>query len=141
MEKSWTMISSKEIQNVLKFIFSSFSSYLGELFIFILFISWLKPLIGHFAIIVATIIARICSACYCYYFNSRLIFGTKHASMTKYNILIVVQMFLSAICVYCLAHIVLIKEMYIKMFVDTILFIVSYFVQKNYIFNIKNEVN
>lgn len=128
------MIINKEIQNVLKFIFSSLSSYLGELFVFICLMSWLKPVLGHFAIILSTIIARICSACYCYYFNSRWIFKAKDASMTKYNILIIIQMFLSAICVYGLVHVVLIQETYIKMFVDTVLFVVSYFIQKNYVF-------
>lgn len=129
------MYSNKEIKNVLKFTFSSFSSYVGELFIFILLMMWLKPFISHMAIIVSSIIARMCSACYCYFFNSRLIFGTKNASMTKYNCLIVIQMLLSALCIFCLAHIILIKETYIKMFVDTILFVISYYIQKNYIFH------
>lgn len=126
---------NKEIRNMSKFAFSSFSSYIGELLIFSVMMMWLKPRIFHLAIFLATIVARICSSIYCYFFNSKLIFRKKQSSIMKYNCLIVVQMFASAIFVFCLAHIILIKETYIKMFVDTILFVISYFIQKNYIFN------
>ncbi len=90
---------------------------------------------GHFSIIIATVIGRTCSSIYCYYFNSRLIFESKEASPMGYYILIVVQMLLSAVLVYLLSHMILIKETYMKMFVDTILFVISYFIQKKYIFH------
>ena len=125
----------KEMINVLKFTFSSLSSYIGELLIFVFLITWLKPLMGHFSIIRATVIGRTCSSIYCYYFNSRLIFESKEASPMGYYILIVVQMLLSAVLVYLLSHMILIKETYMKMFVDTILFVISYFIQKKYIFH------
>ena len=125
----------KEMINVLKFTFSSLSSYIGELLIFVFLITWLKPLMGHFSIIIATVIGRTCSSIYCYYFNSRLIFESKEASPMVYYILIVVQMLLSAVLVYLLSHMILIKETYMKMFVDTILFVISYFIQKKYIFH------
>lgn len=125
----------KEMINVLKFTFSSLSSYIGELLIFVFLITWLKPLMGHFSIIIATVIGRTCSSIYCYYFNSRLIFESKEASPMGYYILIVVQMLLSAVLVYLLSHMILIKETYMKMFVDTILFVISYFIQKKYIFH------
>lgn len=125
----------KEIINVLKFTFSSLSSYVGELLIFVFFIAWLKPFVGQFSIIIATVIGRTCSSIYCYFFNSRLIFESKEASPMGYYILVVVQMLLSAVLVYLLSHMILIKETYIKMFVDTILFVISYFIQKKYIFH------
>lgn len=90
---------------------------------------------GHFSIIIATVIGRTFSSIYCYYFNSRLIFESKEASPMGYYILIVVQMLLSAVLVYLLSHMILIKETYMKMFVDTILFVISYFIQKKYIFH------
>ena len=42
-----------------------------------------------------------------------------------YYILIVVQMLLSAVFVYSISHMILIKETYMKMFVDTILFVIG----------------
>ena len=130
----------KEMINVLKFTFSSLSSYIGELLIFVFLITWLKPLMGHFSIIIATVIGRTCSSIYCYYFNSRLIFESKEASPMGYYILIVVQMLLSAVLVYLLSHMILIKETYMKMFVDTILFVISYFIQKKYIFHSQKRI-
>lgn len=121
--------------NVLKFTFSSLSSYVGELLIFVMILSLLKPVMNQFSIIVATIVGRTCSSIYCYFFNSRLIFESKEASPMGYYILVVVQMLLSAVFVYSISHMILIKETYIKMFVDTILFVISYFIQKKYIFH------
>ena len=125
----------KEMINVLKFTFSSLSSYVGELLIFVMILSLLKPVMNQFSIIVATIVGRTCSSIYCYFFNSRLIFESKEASPMGYYILVVVQMLLSAVLVYLLSHMILIKETYMKMFVDTILFVISYFIQKKYIFH------
>lgn len=125
----------KEMINVLKFTFSSLSSYVGELLIFVMILSLLKPVMNQFSIIVATIVGRTCSSIYCYFFNSRLIFESKEASPMGYYILVVVQMLLSAVFVYSISHMILIKETYIKMFVDTILFVISYFIQKKYIFH------
>ena len=121
--------------NVLKFTFSSLSSYVGELLIFVMILSLLKPVMNQFSIIVATIVGRTCSSIYCYFFNSRLIFESKEASPMGYYILVVVQMLLSAVFVYSISHMILIKETYMKMFVDTILFVISYFIQKKYIFH------
>ena len=125
----------KEMINVLKFTLSSLSSYVGELLIFVMILSLLKPVMNQFSIIVATIVGRTCSSIYCYFFNSRLIFESKEASPMGYYILVVVQMLLSAVFVYSISHMILIKETYIKMFVDTILFVISYFIQKKYIFH------
>ena len=125
----------KEMINVLKFTFSSLSSYVGELLIFVMILSLLKPVMNQFSIIVATIVGRTCSSIYCYFFNSRLIFESKEASPMGYYILVVVQMLLSAVFVYSISHMILIKETYMKMFVDTILFVISYFIQKKYIFH------
>ena len=125
----------KEMINVLKFTFSSLSSYVGELLIFVMILSLLKPVMNQFSIIVATIVGRTCSSIYCYFFNSRLIFESKEASPMGDYILVVVQMLLSAVFVYSISHMILIKETYIKMFVDTILFVISYFIQKKYIFH------
>lgn len=124
----------KEMISVLKFAFSSFSSYIGEIFVFILIISWLKPLMGSIAIIIASIIGRVCSAVYCYYCNSRWVFTSSNSSTIAYYALIVMQMLVSTVLVFIMAQMILIKETYIKMLVDMILFIISYFIQKKYIF-------
>lgn len=128
-------IMKKEMMNMLKFAFSSFSSYVGELLIFVVMLSLLKPVMNHFSIIVATVAGRTCSSTYCYFFNSRLIFKSKQSSSLGFYILTIVQMLLSGAGVYLLSHIILIKETYIKMAVDTVLFIISYFIQKKYIFH------
>lgn len=88
-------------------------------------------------IYIATIGARILSSLYNYLVNKNLVFGNHMShkiTVTRYYILCVLQMFCSAFGVSLVAAILPIKEVFIKLMVDTFLFCISYRIQKKYVF-------
>lgn len=120
---------------IIKYIFSSGTSFLIDLILFTIFNIMFIGL-GNISIIVSTILARIISSLYNYFFNSRLVFG-KHnkSSIYKYYGLVLIQMINSAIFVYLLCFIFSnVNETIIKFFVDLIIFIINYIIQKQVIF-------
>lgn len=123
-------IKKNEIFKILKFIFSSGSSFLLDLLLFYIFNKILKN------ILLSTILSRVLSSLYNYFFNSRFVFKqyTK-SSILKYYSLVVIQLFVSAFSVNIISNILLnIEPTIIKFFIDIIIFIVNYFVQKEVVF-------
>ena len=90
-------------------------------------------------IILATALARMISATYNYLMNYKVVFkskaGLKHSAL-RYVALAVAQMFMSAGGVTLLVSVVpvSVKEVYVKIPVDTILFFVSYIVQREFVY-------
>ena len=124
------MINKEKIIKLLKYVFSSGSSFVLDLGLFTLF----NYLFNN--IIISTVIARIISSLYNYFFNSRLVFKNyTKTSIFKYYLLVIIQMFVSAFSVNILSGIFgKINDTIIKFFVDIIIFIVNYFVQKEVVF-------
>lgn len=120
---------------IIKYIFSSGTSFLIDLILFTIFNIMFIGL-GNISIIVSTILARIISSLYNYFFNSRLVFGKYNkSSIYKYYGLVLIQMINSAIFVYLLCFIFSnVNETIIKFFVDLIIFIINYIIQKQVIF-------
>ena len=85
----------------------------------------------------ATVIARIFSSYFNFTINKNFVFnGEKSIRKTiiKYYSLAIVQMILSAILVSAVWHIIFGSETIIKIVVDTILFFVSYQIQRRWVF-------
>lgn len=88
-------------------------------------------------ILAATIIARACSSLYNYSINRNLVFendASVQHTLLKYYALCIIQMCCSALGVYGLCHIAVGNIMISKIIVDSILFIISFQIQRVWIF-------
>lgn len=120
-----------------KYLFSSLSSSIVDLVFFTIFCYLLKGKASAY-IAISTIAARIISATYNYIINYKLVFESRKdmkVSGIKYFSLAIIQMSLSALLVTGLfMFIPVIPEVVIKVIVDTLLFFISYHIQRRYIF-------
>ena len=86
----------------------------------------------------ATILARVLSATYNFTMNYKVVFRSREkvgGSAAKYIALALVQMLLSAVLVTGgTALLPMLPEVLVKAVVDTVLFLVSYYVQRKYVF-------
>lgn len=126
-----------------KYLVSSLSSFLIDIILFAIICAVLRGNGGYTYTIIATVIARVLSAIYNYCMNYGFVFKSSEGrvkSMLKYGTLVVVQMMLSAALVTGINYLVInnlhsfVNESFIKMVVDSVLFFVSYNVQKRFVF-------
>ena len=118
-----------------KYIISAVSSFLLDILLFTLFVNIIKI---DQKIIVATVLARIISAIYNFVINSKLVFkkGSK-SSIIKYIVLSIIQMLISGYAVTYIAKFININATIIKIVVDTIIFIVNFVIQREWVFKNK----
>ena len=128
-----------------KFVFASLSSFVIDILLFHLLVLLLKDSFAAVYVTIATVGARVISAVYNYLINYKFVFkskASKTTSLTKYALLAVIQMCLSAGIV---TGIVLLfpgcNETLVKAIVDTILFLVSYSIQQKFVFSSKSKNN
>ena len=135
-------------QTFIKYIFSAGLSFALDLTLFTVFTHLLRLAISNYAIIVATILARIISSFINYHLNRNKVFKKSSdnsnskidkTTFVKYVCLVVVQMFVSSFTVYALYNATHLNETLIKIPVEVVLFMVNYFVQKIFIFNDKKS--
>lgn len=123
-----------------KYIFSSFSASIIDLFLFLTFSAVFKKRFASY-IAIATVLARIISATYNCLINYQIVFKSNEnmlSSGIKYFILAVIQMGLSASLVTGgVILLPIIPEIMVKVFVDSFLFFVSYHIQQVYVFRSK----
>lgn len=122
-----------------KFLFSSLSSSLVDLALFALFCFLLKgKQWGMFSyIVIATALARILSATYNYLINYKVVFQSKCSvknSAIKYILLAVCQMLCSALLVDVLYPVLGGLEVFVKVPVDVLLFFISFFIQREFVY-------
>lgn len=122
-----------------KFILSSFSSSIVDLLLFTVFLYVLEDIsLGSFSsIMLATILARILSAAYNFMINYKVVFKSSNNAKTavvKYALLAVCIMFASAFFVDRIYAILQIPEILIKIFVDVLLFLISFMVQREFVY-------
>lgn len=122
-----------------KFIFSSLSSSVIDIALFQILCVILQDVnfgsLGY--IFVATVIARVLSSIYNFAYNYRTVFKSKGSllsSIIRYSILAVVIMVVSGIAVERLHAIFPVVELAIKIPVDTLLFLVSFYVQREFVY-------
>lgn len=122
-----------------KFLISSLSSSLLDLWLFALFCSMLIGINPQWYVALATILARILSAVYNYLVNYAVVFKSKEKhgrSAAKYFGLAIIQMCMSALLVTVGVRIFyMVTELAVKIVVDVILFFISYVIQNRYIFS------
>lgn len=134
--------NKEEIVRILKYVFSSGTSFVLDLLLFTIF-QWIFSNINlstMLCIFLATIFSRTMSSLYNYFMNSRFVFNNKDIkTIVAYFILVIIQMFMSAFLVSLIERIVSINATIIKFFVDIVIFIINYIVQKTIIFNWKDR--
>ena len=123
-------LNKDNIFRIVKYLFSSGSSFVIDLISFTLF----NYIFNN--ILLSTVLARILSSLYNYLLNSRMVFKNyTKSSIFKYYILVIIQMFVSAFVVSGISYILIgVNDTIIKFFVDVIIFIVNYFVQNEVVF-------
>lgn len=123
------------IRPFFKFLISSCGSSVIDLGVFSVLIWMMKNFPEQQVVWVATVIARILSACCNYMLNRHRVFeqGGKK-SPVKYMILCVLQMCMSAALVSSIYKMVGVGAPLIKILVDVILFFLSYQIQREWVF-------
>lgn len=129
-----------------KYILSSLSSTLIDFALFMILCGVLRGKEMPFGtyITVSTVCARVVSAFYNFTMNYKLVFKGKNGffkALPKYVLLAVVQMSISAFVVNWLCPVLNVGklEFLIKLPVDTLLFIGSYFVQREFVYKNKKK--
>lgn len=126
-----------------KFILAAFSSFLIDIGLFSLLICLLPemeekcPCCPEWLtkIVVATIIARVISSLYNYFVNSKMVFKkASKSSIVKYYALVVVQMLVSAFAVSALFDTLGGSATFLKLIVDSIIFIINFNIQREWVF-------
>ena len=126
-------------KNFFKFVVSSLSSSLIDIILFQMLVIFLKEKSSRY-ILLSTIGARVFSSIYNFTLNKKIVFNSNNKlghTIIKYYLLCLIQMLISAGFVTGIYIIVPINETIIKIVVDTILFFISYRIQKSWIFSKK----
>ncbi len=125
----------------LKFAFSSALSFILDIALFALFVMILNGIFVESYIIIATVIARVLSALFNYTVNRKMVFkSTSSHTLVKYFTLAVAQMLASAGCVFLIYEAIGFGEVGIKIVVDGVLFLISYVIQREWVFKKKYEL-
>lgn len=129
-----------------KFLFSSLSSSVLDLLLFHIFCVMLQrvpeSLMGIPYIVAATVGARVISAVYNFLINYRVVFKSKAGvavTIGKYALLAVCQMACSAFLVNALYGLIGGMEVGVKMPVDILLFFISFAIQREFVYRVKNR--
>ena len=128
----------------IKFIFASLSSFVIDILLFHLFVFFFKDSFPVIYITLATVGARVISAVYNYLINYKFVFksrASRATSLTKYALLAIIQMSLSAGIVSAVVFVFPgCWETLVKAIVDMILFLISYAVQQRFVFSSKSKI-
>ena len=121
-----------------KYLLSSLSSFIVDIGLFQI-ILWLAIGInrGTVPIIVSTVLARIFSSYFNFTMNKNFVFNGEKSirkTITKYYSLAAIQMSMSAALVAAIWHALSGSETAIKIVVDTLLFFISYQIQRRWVF-------
>ena len=121
-----------------RYVFTALSSFIIDIVLFSILCMMLKHWNPVLYAAVATAIARVISATYNYMMNYKFVFRSKEKKLVsagKYVTLAVVQMGCSALLVTLAIHLFThTNEAILKMVVDTVLFFISYQIQKRFVF-------
>lgn len=122
-----------------KYALAAISSFAIDMILFCIFTNWIFAKNGN-NIMISTIIARILSSIYNFMTNSKLVFKkSRKSSIYKYITLVIIQMFVSGFCVSFLSEHVMVQVPLLKLLIDTVIFMVNFVVQREWIFKNENE--
>ncbi len=127
-----------------KFFFASISSFLLDIILFSLFVKLFQgvPRTNSQYITWSTVCARILSAVWNFTINRRIVFHSKTplaGSAGRYTLLALCQMGLSALLVTLLHNLTGGNETLLKIPVDCLLFLLSFVIQREFVFDTTNK--
>lgn len=121
-----------------KFTTSSLASTVVDLALFALVVFFLRERLPGSYILIATVLARTVSILVNYNLNAKLVFTENEAErklpFSKYIALAIADMLASALFVIIIVDYLPVYETFAKMFVDSTLFFVGYWIQHKFIF-------
>lgn len=120
-----------------KFLLTSLSSFIVDILVFRLMLAVFDSMSEEFRITLSTVTARVISSVYNFLMNKNVVFlkdGDMIRSAVGYYTLCVLQMLASAGLVIVVHRILPIPETYVKIIVDSMLFVISYQIQKRIVF-------
>lgn len=119
----------------LKYILSAISSFIIDIALFSIFILLTKEFFIAY-IFISTIMARVFSSLFNYFVNKNIVFAGNQSknSLLKYYGLVLSIMTFSGALTTLLFSLSIFSEVSSKVIIDTILFLLSYYVQKKWIF-------
>lgn len=121
----------------LRYLTASFSSFVVDILLFSGGIGLLKKAFPDFYIVLSTIAARILSSVYNFLVNKKGVFHNKEkigTTAVRYYFLAGMQMLFSAMAVWGLHCLLPVQETLIKVVVDSILFLISFQIQREWVF-------
>lgn len=127
----------------LKFIAASLSSFVIDILLFTLFINLLKPVTAACYIYLSTAGARILSSLFNFTVNKNSVFKNRDRTngvLLKYVVLCLAQLTVSALGVKGLVTLLGWNETVVKMIVDTLLFLASFPLQREWVFRKKKKI-
>ena len=125
----------------LRFVVASLSSAAIDLGLFAFLAFLLRDAVPTYYIALSTIVARVVSSMYNFFVNRRGVFKSEAglgATMLRYYLLAVCQMAMSAVGVSWLFELLGGSETLIKIMVDTVLFLISFQIQREWVFKNKD---
>ena len=120
-----------------KYTFSGIFSFLLDVVLFYILVNYIFNLTSNLNIILSVIVSRVISSLVNFTLNKSLVFNCNNFNKSyfiKYYSLCIVQMILSACFTVLLVKTNLLNETIWKIVVDTLLFFISYNIQRKYIF-------
>ncbi|MBR1930184.1 MAG: bifunctional glycosyltransferase family 2/GtrA family protein [Lachnospiraceae bacterium] len=136
VQDSWR-IYALLMKEFMKFGMVSILSFLIDITLFWLLSYILRGQEMVLQVVVSTVGARICSSLFNCMMNMKVVFESREnlrMILIKYYALVAVQMLCSALLVYLGTMALPIHRVVIKVCVDSLLFLASYYIQKNYVY-------
>lgn len=128
--------SYKVYWQILKFSCVSLSSFLIDYLLYIFFNLFLKN------ILVVNILSRLISSFWNYTLNKKIVFKEKNkSSLLRYYLLVIVILLLNTAMLGILVNYLAMNKYLAKILVEFILFILSFFIQKIFVFKAKTSDN
>ena len=121
----------------LKYIFASVASFVVDFALYALFINLTKNIEFVSYILLSTILARVISATFNFAINKKQVFKSDRSvrkTAVLYFLLAVITMFASGVFVDLLVRFVSFNEYIAKIVVDSILFVMNFIIQRDFIF-------
>lgn len=132
------------LKRFLRFFISGITSSILDIGLFTIFYNIFKHnFTTTVTILIATILARVCSSMYNYIINKNLVFNDnkKRNTIIKYYILCIIQMLISWLLVNKVYIVIneIISPSIVKIFVDVVLFLISFQIQQRWVFAKKGD--
>lgn len=129
-----------------KYIISSLLSFAVDIGLFALFVAVFKDITASAYIWISTILARIISSLVNFWVNKNSVFKSKNLTKSEnvksfigYFALVAINMVISSFCVSEITKALCWNETLIKFFVDMILFVLNFIIQREFIFKHKQK--